>query len=141
MIDVDAIKRKMARDFMEEIEMMIGERMKEERKKICPQLKFMGEFAANLNAVNESKTYKIQKERDDEENKKVEGWKNAEVSAETYKRYEQGKYLELAARVFVIAISLGIDLNELCEEISKRYGIKPMEKKKKVKIGSHTPLH
>lgn len=104
-IDVDAIKRKMARDFMEEIAMMIGERMKEERKKICPQLKFMGEFAANLNAVNESKTYKIQKERDDEENKKVEGWKNAEVSAETYKRNEQGKYLELAARVFVIAIS------------------------------------
>ena len=64
-IDVDAIKRKMARDFMEEIEMMIGERMKEERKKICPQLKFMGEFAANLNAVNDSKTHKIQKERDD----------------------------------------------------------------------------
>lgn len=120
MIDVDAIKRKMARDFMEEIEMMIGERMKEERKKICPQLKFMGEFAANLKAVNDSKTYKIQKERDDEENKKVEGWKKAEVSAETYRRYEQGKYLELAARVFVIAISLGIDLNELCEEISKK---------------------
>ena len=64
---------------------------------------------------------------------KVEGWKKAEVSAETYKRYEQGKYLELTARVFVIAISLGIDLNELCEEISKRYGIKPMEKMKKSK--------